>query len=120
MPMFPNGPATIHYDVKGQGTPVLFLPGVTDSIDNHTGWLAHLAQDHLVIAADLPGTGRSGPQPRSYDLGNYHQDAAGFAALLRHLGVPSAHHLGFSDGGEHDLFPPDWFLATLTDWLARH
>lgn len=98
--MFQHGDATIHYEVTGQGVPLLFLPGVTESISQYAEWLAPLARSHRIIAADLPGSGRSGPQPRTYHVGYYQDDAASFAALLVHLGVSRAHLMGFSDGGE--------------------
>jgi pimeloyl-ACP methyl ester carboxylesterase len=53
-----------------------------------------------VIAADLPGSGRSEPQPRQYAPTFYLDDAQTFGALLDALDVAAAHLVGFSDGGE--------------------
>ena len=114
MAIFENGGSRIYYEVEGQGTPLLFLPGVTESISQHSGWLARTARDHRVIAADLPGSGRSGPQPRRYHVNYYQDDAASFAALLGELGVSNAHLVGFSDGGEVALL-----MAIATPALAR-
>ena len=100
MAYFQHGGSNIYYEVQGEGPPLLFLPGVTDSISEHTDWLGRVARDHRVIAADLPGSGKSGPQPRTYHATYYHQDAASFAALLTELGASDAHLVGFSDGGE--------------------
>jgi pimeloyl-ACP methyl ester carboxylesterase len=52
------------------------------------------------IAVDLPGSGRSEPQPRSYAAGYYHDDARALLGLLDALGISVAHLAGFSDGGE--------------------
>ena len=114
MAWFEHGGSRIYYEVEGQGTPLLFLPGVTDSISQHSDWLSRTARDHRVIAADLPGSGRSGPQPRRYHVTYYQDDAASFAALLGELGVTRAHLVGFSDGGEVALM-----MASATPALAR-
>jgi valacyclovir hydrolase len=56
-----------------------------------------------VIAADLPGSGKSGPQPRQYKPGYFSEDAAAMLALLDHLAAAPAHVVGFSDGGDDAL-----------------
>ena len=114
MAFFQHGTSQIYYEVTGHGTPLLFLPGVTDSISRHSDWLQRTARDHRVIAADLPGSGRSGPQPRRYHASYYQDDAASFAALLAELDLPSAHLVGFSDGGEVALM-----MAVATPAMAR-
>ena len=114
MAIFENGGSRIYYEVEGQGTPLLFMPGVTGSISEHSGWLARIARDHRVIAADLPGSGRSGPQPRRYHVNYYEDDAASFTALLQDLGASNAHLVGFSDGGEVALL-----MAITAPALAR-
>ena len=114
MAFFQHGGSKIYYEVTGQGTPLLFLPGVTDSISAHSDWLARIALDHRVIAADLPGSGRSGPQPRHYHVNYFQDDAASFAALLGELVVSNAHLVGYSDGGEVALL-----MASTTPALAR-
>jgi valacyclovir hydrolase len=69
---------------------------------------------YRVIAADLPGSGRSEPQPRVYTSTYFEDDAHSFAALLQHLATGRAHMLGFSDGGEISLL-----LAALRPGVAR-
>lgn len=61
---------------------------------------AELVHGFRVIAVDLPGSGRSQPQPRRYDAGYYHDDARTVLGLLDALDVSVAHLAGFSDGGE--------------------
>ena len=114
MAFFQHGGSKIYYEVTGQGTPLLFLPGVTDSISAHSDWLARIAHDHRVIAADLPGSGRSGPQPRHYHVNYYEDDAHSFAALLQELGAANAHIVGYSDGGEVALM-----MAIVAPEVAR-
>jgi valacyclovir hydrolase len=97
---FEHGGNTIYYEEEGQGQPVLFLPGWSESIDEFAQLRGALAAQFRVTSADLPGSGRSGPQPREYSPTYYHDDARSLLALIEGLGVASAHVVGFSDGGE--------------------
>ncbi len=63
------------------------------------------------IAADLPGSGRSEPQPRAYPPTYYADDARSFTALLDHLQAEPAHVIGFSDGGEVALLMAEFTPA---------
>lgn len=104
MAWFEHGTSRIYYEESGSGDPLLLLPGFTDSIEGHTPLREALAAaGYRVIAADLPGSGRSQPQPRTYTASYFEDDAGAFAALLHHLGIESAHLMGFSDGGETAL-----------------
>ena len=82
---------------------MLFLPGLTQSISEFRQLTAALRRKFRVIAADLPGSGKSGPQPRDYTPAYYENDARAFLALLRKLNATPAHLVGFSDGGEVEL-----------------
>jgi valacyclovir hydrolase len=100
MAWFEHVGSRIYYEDTGSGVPVLLLPGVTGSISNHATLRDLLARRYRVIAADLPGSGKSFPQPRSYGTSYYENDARAFAALLWSLGAVPAHLVGHSDGGE--------------------
>jgi valacyclovir hydrolase len=100
MPWFEHGSARIYYEDQGEGSPVLFLPGWSESIDEFAELRGALAGGHRVIAADLPGSGKSGPQPRSYAPTYYEDDAIAFLALIAELSLERPHVAGFSDGGE--------------------
>ena len=114
MAWFEHGGSRIHYEEYGQGDPALLLPGFTQSSEHLATLRDALAASYHVIAAHLPGSGRSLPQPRTYTAGYYEHDAASFVALLRERGIEPAHLIGFSDGGEVALF-----MAALTPDLAR-
>ncbi len=103
MPWFEHNTARIYYEEQGQGEAVLLLPGFAGSIEEFAPLREALAGRYRVISADLPGSGRSGPQPRQYTATYYHDDAQSFIALLKHLGSGPARLLGFSDGGEVSL-----------------
>jgi valacyclovir hydrolase len=93
----------IYYEEEGSGDPVLLLPGFSVSIEDLQGVRQALVRQFRVIAADLPGSGRSGPQPRTYPSTYYQDDEQSFLALLEETAAGPAHVVGFSDGGEHAL-----------------
>jgi valacyclovir hydrolase len=82
---------------------VLLLPGWGGTIDELRPLREALAASFRVIAADLPGSGKSGPQPRTYNPGYHEDDARVFLAMLDAIGASPAHVAGFSDGGEYAL-----------------
>jgi valacyclovir hydrolase len=84
---FEHGGSTIYYEEEGQSQLVLFLPGWSESIDEFAPLRSALAAQFRVISADLPGSGRSSPQPREYPATYYHDDASSLLALIEGLGV---------------------------------
>jgi valacyclovir hydrolase len=92
--------ASIYYEETGSGDPVLFMPGFTETIAQHIELREKLSATYRVIAADLPGSGQSKPQPRAYTPDYHHDDAHAFAALVDAVVGSPVHVLGFSDGGE--------------------
>jgi valacyclovir hydrolase len=115
MSWFEHGAARIYYEDYGNGDPVLLLPGFAGRIEEFSALREALAAaNYRVIAADLPGSGRSEPQPRGYTATYFEDDARSFAALLQHLGVGPTHLMGFSDGGEVSLL-----MAALTPGATR-
>ncbi len=114
MAWFDRGGARIYYEESGSGDPVLLMPGWGGTIDELAPLRAALAPTHRVIAADVPGSGKSGPQPRSYPRTYYQDDAETFLAMLDSIGASPSHLAGFSDGGEYALL-----MATLRPDAAR-
>jgi valacyclovir hydrolase len=74
----------------------------------------HFAERYRVIAADLPGSGRSGPQPRAYSPNYYEEDARTFITFLDERSAAPSHLVGFSDGGEVALL-----IAAISPAVAR-
>jgi valacyclovir hydrolase len=97
------GATRIYYEEHGSGDPVLIMPGFAGSIADVAHLTQALAPSYRVIAADLPGSGRSEPQPRAYPATFYEDDARTFIALLEHMEAGPTHLMGFSDGGEVSL-----------------
>ena len=115
MAWFEHGASRIYYEEQGSGAPALVLPGFAGSIEEFSALRdALVAAGYRVIAAALPGSGRSEPQPRTYTATFYEDDARSFAALLQQLATGPAHLMGFSDGGEISLL-----MAALTPGVAR-
>ncbi len=121
MPYFEHNGTRVYYEERGEGESLLALPGFTESSADLEELISELAHSYRVVAADLPGSGRSEPIPREYKPDFYLEDAHTMAALLRHLGLEGAHVLGFSDGGEVALLMavhlPD-MVSSLVEWGA--
>jgi valacyclovir hydrolase len=100
---FEHGTSRIYYEDEGNGDSLLLIPGLTFSIDDLATIRQALTPRFRVIAADPPGSGRSGPQPRKYPASYFHDDARAFLALLDWVRAGPAHVVGFSDGGEYAL-----------------
>ncbi len=103
MAWFEHGISRIYYEEEGSGDPLLLIPGWSFSIEDMGPIRQALVPHYRVIAADAPGSGRSGPQPREYTASYYDDDSRSFLALLDELGASPAHIVGFSDGGEYAL-----------------
>lgn len=111
----------IYYEETGRGDTVLLMPGWAGSIIELDRLRGELSAGFRVVAADLPGSGRSEPQPRHYAPSFYLDDARAMAALLDEVRAEVAHLVGFSDGGEVALamaaLEPSRALSVLT-WGA--
>ncbi|GAA1882973.1 alpha/beta fold hydrolase [Asanoa iriomotensis] len=111
----------LYYEDSGRGDAVVLMPGWGGSIVDLNGVRRELGSGFRVIAVDLPGSGRSQPQPRDYPPTYYRDDAHLLLGLLDELRVDAAHLVGFSDGGEEALLmaqlQPARALSVLT-WGA--
>ncbi len=103
MAWFEDGGSRIYYEESGSGDAVLLLPGWGGTIEEFAPLRQALAVNFRVIAADLPGSGKSEPQPRTYTPSYFQDDARAFLAMLEAIGALPAHLIGFSDGGEYAL-----------------
>jgi len=86
----------LYYETFGAGPPVLVLHGGTGFLETMHYPITALASDHLVIAPDSRGHGRStdGPGPLHYD------DMVGdMIGLMDRLHIARADIVGWSDGG---------------------
>ena len=100
MPTVDNHGIAIHYEVRGQGKPVVLLHGFTASSSQwqYAGIADELAKHYQVILVDLRGHGRSDKphDARAYTLEDRVSD---IVAVLDALDLERAHLLGYSMGG---------------------
>ncbi|MEW6444751.1 MAG: alpha/beta fold hydrolase [Pseudomonadota bacterium] len=86
----------LHYDILGQGEPLVILHGLFGSSANWRGIAAKLADTWRVIIPDLRNHGDSAHAPT-----NRYTDIAGDTlSLMDRLGIERAHLLGHSLGGK--------------------
>ena len=95
-PRLSVGDAELHYEVMGQGDPVLLVHGLGSSLRDWEHQVEALARRHTVIAVDLRGHGASCKPPGPYSIALFARDVA---TLLDALGVRPAHVCGISLGG---------------------
>lgn len=87
----------IFYKDWGQGQPIVFHHGWPLSADDwDTQMMFFLEQGYRVIAHDRRGHGRSTQTLQGNEMDTY---AADVAALVDHLGLQNAIHIGHSTGG---------------------
>jgi pimeloyl-ACP methyl ester carboxylesterase len=88
----------LHYEVRGQGTPLVLLHGFTGSGADwqHVFDLDALAQRFQLIVPDLRGHGRSNNPSSTFTA---RQCATDVLALMDLLGLPRFHAVGMSLGG---------------------
>jgi len=97
----------IFYKDLGSGQPIVFHHGWPLSSDDwDTQILFFLQQGYRVIAHDRRGHGRSSQTFQGNDMDTYADDVA---ALVAHLGLRDAIHIGHSTGG-----------GEATRYVARH
>ena len=92
--------ANLYYEDRGQGQPLLLIPGAlgTGQSDFGPQLDALPAEGMRVIAPDALGYGNSRPPAREFPLDFYEQDARDCAALMDAIGCSSYAVGGWSDG----------------------
>jgi non-heme chloroperoxidase len=97
----------IFYKDWGSGQPIVFSHGWPLSADDWDNqMLFFLQQGYRVVAADRRGHGRSTQTSDGHDMDHYADD---LAAVVEHLDLHDAIHVGHSTGG-----------GEVTRYLARH
>src|ERR1700754_3888757 len=89
--------AEIFYKDWGSGQPIVFSHGWPLSADDwDTQMMFFLGQGYRVVAADRRGHGRSEQVAEGHDMDHYADD---LAAVVTHLDLHDAIHVGHSTGG---------------------
>jgi 3-oxoadipate enol-lactonase len=95
MPYAVNADARLHWEERGEGTPLLLVMGHTYSSAMWYLAVDELARNHRVITFDNRGTGKSSAV-RKLSVGDMARDAF---AVMDAAGVDAAHLYGVSMGG---------------------
>lgn len=96
MPSIDLPDATLHYEERGAGSPLLLVAGLaSDSMSWLPVW-NELGSHHRIVAPDNRGAGRTRPQDGPASIDAMADDCA---ALLAHLGIARAAVVGHSMGG---------------------
>src|SRR6202046_4852032 len=102
-----NNGVEIYYKDWGSGQPIFFSHGWPLSADDWDAQLMFfLGHGFRVIAADRRGHGRSTQTDSGHDMDHYADD---LLAVVEHLDVTDAVHIGHSTGG-----------GEVTRYIARH
>lgn len=86
----------IYYEIAGEGEPLLFIHGFRSSMQMWRKQLPVFSSHYKVVTFDLRGHGKSDKPLKPYSIGVFAADTAG---LMKALGLPAAHVVGFSMGG---------------------
>jgi 3-oxoadipate enol-lactonase len=91
------GDLDVHYEVAGEGPPLLFIGGTGGDLRTKPNVFdGPLVRPFTVASYDQRGLGRTTKPDRASTMAEYGADAAG---LLDHLGWARAHVVGVSFGG---------------------
>ncbi|MEI2654309.1 MAG: alpha/beta hydrolase [Microthrixaceae bacterium] len=99
MAFFRKDGAELFFEVQGSGETILFLHGLGTSAWVWRSQTAAFSPRYQVVVMDVRGSGRSHSDSTSSGPLSITWFAEDAAALLRHLGVKSAHVVGLSMGG---------------------
>ncbi|MBZ0280637.1 MAG: alpha/beta hydrolase [Anaerolineae bacterium] len=136
MPKLQRGNVELHYELDGQGAPVVYISGFgSHSNDMLSAGLRHsISQQYRVLTVDNRGSGQTvvsdGGSVTLEDM------ADDIAAVMEHHGIGAAHVLGISMGGciamllalrhpakVHSLIPavslPNSNMGTRSEFLLR-
>jgi pimeloyl-ACP methyl ester carboxylesterase len=90
------GNISFHYEVIGQGLPLIFLNGLGMTLRDWEFQTAYFSKDYRVVTFDFRGQGFSDRPPGPYSVSLFCEDAA---RLLRAIDAWPAHVVGLSMGG---------------------
>ena len=96
MPTLLTNNIELHYEVTGQGQPLVFIHGLGSSTHDWEFQIPTFAEKYQVITFDLRGHGQSEKPEGPYTIPMFATDLAG---LLAGLSIKSAHLVGISLGG---------------------
>lgn len=96
MPQIEVNGAPLYYEAMGQGTPLVLLHGLGESVEYWEYQIPAFAKKYRVIALDLPGFGHSERRPGQCSIPGF---AQAVWTALDALGIQRFYLLGHSMGG---------------------
>ncbi len=96
MAYFEHEGCSLHYEVYGQGEPLVLLHGLGSSCEDWESQVPELARHYRVILMDIRGHGRADKPRERYSIAGFSAD---LLALLEHLQPGPVHLVGLSMGG---------------------
>ena len=96
MPQVQIDDISMHYQLHGQGAPVLLIMGFVVGREVWEPQIEDLCRDFHICSFDNRGIGKTDTPPPPYSMPRMAQDTLG---LMDHLGWADAHVVGFSMGG---------------------
>jgi pimeloyl-ACP methyl ester carboxylesterase len=101
MPYVENRGVLIHYEVEGEGSPLVLAHGFSDTLDGwrEYGYAAELKKEHRLVLIDARGHGASDKPHDPETAASLEQRPADVVAVLDDLGIDRAHYFGYSLGG---------------------
>jgi pimeloyl-ACP methyl ester carboxylesterase len=100
VPFVNNQGVKIHYEVEGQGPPLVMVHGFTRSLEDwpNFGFVPELKNDYQLMLIDLRGHGQS-DKPDNLNAYSLKTIAEDVINIMDKLKVEKAHYLGYSMGG---------------------
>ena len=96
MPTVSLGDADIYYEEKGQGPPLMLVPGLVGTGSFFISQVPEFSRDFRTIVHDHRGAGRSSYSRIRYSVEQMADDTL---RLMSALGIERAHLVGHSTGG---------------------
>lgn len=100
MPFVNNKGVKIHYELEGQGPPLVFMHGFTGSLENWRmyGYTTELGKNYRLVLIDARGHGKS---DKPHDVQAYQPEpfARDIIAVMDELKINKALYFGYSMGG---------------------
>jgi pimeloyl-ACP methyl ester carboxylesterase len=100
MPFVNNNGVKIHFEIEGNGPPLVYQHGLTSRIANwrENGYPADLSKENRLILVDARGHGKS-DKPHDPELYRPADFAGDIIAILDNIGINKAGYWGYSMGG---------------------
>ncbi|MFC2004591.1 alpha/beta fold hydrolase [Chloroflexota bacterium] len=114
MPYINNDGVKIHYEVEGQGAPLMLVHGMSSSMESWrwTGYTTELSKDHRLILIDIRGFGAS-DKPLDESAYGFENRISDLVAVLDDLNIAKTGYFGYSMGGKIGfripIYAPDRF-----------